>query len=90
MRALAALSAATRASPLGIAGTAWRAGASRLHRTHADPTCGASSRHGVSGRTGTGRSVLSPSGLADPLGQGRLLSCCSYVVGFVSGYQSPL
>ena len=36
MRALAAIRAASRASPLGI-GTAWRAGASRLHRTHADP-----------------------------------------------------
>ena len=37
MRALPAIRAASRASPLGIAGTAWRAGASRLHRTHADP-----------------------------------------------------
>jgi len=36
MRALAAIRAASRASPLGI-GTAWRAGASRLHRTHAAP-----------------------------------------------------
>jgi len=37
MRSLVALRAASRASPLGIPATAWRAGSSRLHRTHADP-----------------------------------------------------
>ena len=37
MRSLVALRAASRASPLGIPATAWRAGALRLHRTHADP-----------------------------------------------------
>lgn len=71
MRALAALSAATRASPLGIAGTAWRAGASRLHRTHADPYVRGefSPRREWSDRDWTQRAFTI--GIGGPVGSGK-------------------
>lgn len=71
MRALAALRAATRASPLGIAGTAWRAGASRLHRTHADPYVRGefSPRREWSDRDWTQRAFTI--GIGGPVGSGK-------------------
>ena len=71
MRALAAIRAASRASPLGIAGTAWRAGASRLHRTHADPYVRGefSPRREWSDRDWTQRAFTI--GIGGPVGSGK-------------------
>ena len=63
--------AASRASPLGIPATAWRAGASRLHRTHADPYVRGefSPRREWSDRDWTQRAFTI--GIGGPVGSGK-------------------
>merc|ERR1740130_2445339 len=70
MRALLR-AAAARASPLGIPATAWRAGASRLHRTHADPYVRGefSPRREWSDRDWTQRAFTI--GIGGPVGSGK-------------------